>query len=90
MSESAPEVFDTTMRMVIHALPYRLSVTEAADLVAQLPSLIRGIFYKGWCLRRKPDKAIDREEFLSRVENVFALEPDVDPERVIRTAIGVL
>lgn len=110
MSESAPEVIDTTMhkthvwlnqikgemncndnhhgylamRVVLHALRDRLFVTEAAaDPGAQLPRLVRGIFYKGGCPRRKPDKVIDCEEFLSRVENVFALEPDVDSQCVI-------
>ncbi len=116
MSESVPEVFDTTMhntqvwfdqikvemncddncrsyramRMVIHALPYRLSVTEAADPWAKLPVLVRGIFNRRWSPFRKSDKAIDGEEFLSGVENVFAIGLGVHPERVICAALGVL
>lgn len=116
MSDTALEVFDTTMqktqvwfnqikeemnwddnhhayralRVVLHTLRDRLPVAETADLGAQLPMLIRGIFYEGWCPRRKPDKTIDREEFLSRVEDVFVLEADVDPERVTRVVLSVL
>lgn len=36
------------LRVVLHALRDRLSVEEAAQLAAQLPTLIRGIYYEGW------------------------------------------
>ena len=36
------------LRSVLHALRNRLTVDEAADLGAQLPLLIRGLYYEGW------------------------------------------
>jgi uncharacterized protein (DUF2267 family) len=38
----------TALRAVLHALRDRLTVQEAADLAAQLPLLVIGIFYEGW------------------------------------------
>jgi uncharacterized protein (DUF2267 family) len=36
------------LRAVLHTLRDRLVVGEAADLGAQLPLLIRGLYYDGW------------------------------------------
>ena len=36
------------LRAVLHAVRDRLTVDEAAQLAAQLPELIRGIYYEGW------------------------------------------
>ena len=42
------------LRAVLHALRDRLPVQESADLAAQLPVLIRGIYYEGWDPARVP------------------------------------
>jgi uncharacterized protein (DUF2267 family) len=36
------------LRAVLHALRDRLPVDDAAHFAAQLPMLIRGLFYEGW------------------------------------------
>jgi uncharacterized protein (DUF2267 family) len=36
------------LRAYLHALRDRPTVDEAAQLAAQLPALIRGIYYEGW------------------------------------------
>jgi uncharacterized protein (DUF2267 family) len=36
------------LRTTLHALRDRLTVEEAAQLAAQLPMLIRGLYYEGW------------------------------------------
>jgi uncharacterized protein (DUF2267 family) len=36
------------LRAVLHALRDRLTVEEVAQLGAQLPMLIRGLYYEGW------------------------------------------
>jgi uncharacterized protein (DUF2267 family) len=36
------------LRATLHALRDRLIIDEVAQLSAQLPMLIRGLYYKGW------------------------------------------
>jgi uncharacterized protein (DUF2267 family) len=36
------------LRAVLHALRDRLPVGEVADLAAQLPLILRGVYYEGW------------------------------------------
>ena len=38
----------TALRAVLHALRDRLTVEESAQFAAQLPMLIRGLYYGGW------------------------------------------
>lgn len=75
------------LRAVLHALRDRLIVTEAADMAAQLPMLIRGLFYEGWKPAKVPVK-MTREEFLARVRREFPFEieggAELLTERVVR------
>ena len=54
------------LRAVLHTLRDRLTVEEAANLAAQLPLLVKGIFYEGWNPARVPRK-MDRAEFLEEI-----------------------
>lgn len=38
----------SALRVVLHALRDRLPVDEASHLSAQLPMLLRGVFFEGW------------------------------------------
>jgi len=42
------------LRAVLHVLRDRLTIDAAAKLAAQLPTLIRGIYYEGWDPSRTP------------------------------------
>ena len=42
------------LRAYLHAVRDRLMVDEAAQLAAQLPELVRGIYYEGWVPSRTP------------------------------------
>lgn len=78
------------LRAVLHALRDRLTVDEAAQLAAQLPMLIRGLYYEGWKPAITPVKARSREAFLGMVRNNFRGYPDVDPERLARAVFSLL
>jgi uncharacterized protein (DUF2267 family) len=61
LSEIAEELGDEdrhyayrALRAVLHALRDRLPVDVAAKLAAQLPTLIRGIYYEDWDPSRTP------------------------------------
>lgn len=55
------------LRAYLHALRDRLPVNEAAQLAAQLPELIRGIYYEGWKPATTPVHYRDLADFLDWV-----------------------
>ena len=55
------------LRAVLHTLRDRLTVDVAAKLAAQLPTLIRGIYYEDWDPSRTPLPIHDVEAFLDHV-----------------------
>jgi uncharacterized protein (DUF2267 family) len=78
------------LRAVLHALRDRLTVDEAAQLGAQLPMLVRGIYYEGWDPSHKPLKERHKEEFLAHIRRDFRDEPAVDAEQLARAVFAVL
>jgi uncharacterized protein (DUF2267 family) len=78
------------LRATLHTLRDRLMPTEAAHLGAQLPMLIRGIFYEGWNPANKPVKERQKEEFLSHIRDQFQNDPEVDPQTVALAVFKLL
>ncbi|WP_422074900.1 DUF2267 domain-containing protein [Tranquillimonas rosea] len=79
------------LRGGLHTLRDRMTVEEAAHLSAQLPHLIRGIYYENWRPADAPQKLRDREEYLTiMVENVGDRETEDDPEEAARAVFRVL
>ena len=54
------------LRAVLHALRDRLTVDETAHFAAQLPMLVRGLYYDGWDPSRVPKK-MHRDDFLDQI-----------------------
>ncbi len=77
------------LRAILHALRDRLTIEEAAHLAAQLPMLIRGLYYEGWDPTGKPVKERRREEFLAVIERDVATY-GFDSERVARAVFLVV
>ncbi len=77
------------LRATLHAVRDRLDVDHAAALGAQLPLVIRGLYYEGWHPSGKPYKVRDRGEFLGLVACEFDAGRD-DLERAVRAVLRVL
>ena len=77
------------LRAVLHALRDRLSVDEAAQLGAQLPMLVRGLYYAEWDPSKVPMK-LNRDEFVERIRQQFPYEIEGDIEQLERTVLQAL
>jgi uncharacterized protein (DUF2267 family) len=75
---------------VLHALRDRLGVDQAAALGAQLPLLVRGLYYEGWHPHGKPLKDRKKEDLLAHVRQAFPGVPLPDLEDVARAVFHVL
>lgn len=78
------------LRLCLHALRDRLPVTEAAQFSAQLPILLRGVFYEGWRPAAPPEQARTLDAFLAGLRAAFSDDPDFDAEAAFREAIAVM
>ena len=79
------------LRAALHTLRDRLTVGEAAQLGAQLPLIIRGIYYEGWRPAAQPWKERHAEGFLWYVEDELRGYAELrEPERVVRAVFRLL
>ena len=79
------------LRAVLHALRDRLPLDEAVHLGAQLPTVIRGLYYEGWVPRQLPPKVRSREEFLDWVRRPFGpKDTSIDAEAMARAVFAVI
>ena len=78
------------LRAGLHALRDRLSVDEAAQLSAQLPLLVRGIFFEGWRPSGKPLRIRRRSDFLALVREKYAPRTDAAADDIVTALFRVL
>ena len=74
----------------LHAVRDFLTFDEAADLAAQLPVLVRGVFFDGWDPSRTPVKQRSKADLLARIEARFQKDPLEDPERAVTAVFDLL
>jgi uncharacterized protein (DUF2267 family) len=78
------------LRATLHALRDRLTAHEAAQLGAQLPMLIRGLYYDGWHMRDTPPAERTKSAFLGHIEAAFKQDPNADTEGLVREVFNLL
>ena len=79
------------LRAGLHTLRDQLTADQIAHLSAQLPVLIRGIYYEEWVPAKTPARERHEEIFLNRVLPYFQGKARVpDPRDVPRAVYRVL
>ena len=77
------------LRAVLHAVRDRIGPEVSVHLAAQLPLLVRGIFYEGWDPGRTPQR-LSLEDLEARVGREALLDSTAEAERAIRAVMKVL
>lgn len=78
------------LRAGLQALRDRLGVEEVAQLSAQLPLLVRGMYFENWDPTDKPLRLRRREEFLALVRDKYAPRRQQPADRIIQAVFRVL
>lgn len=75
---------------VLHKLRDRLPLELAVHLGAQLPLLVRGVYYDQFAPAKQPSDCRKPEEFTAEVAEWLGDIRPVDPEEAIAAVFGVL
>jgi len=78
------------LRAVLHTLRDRLLPGEAAKLSAELPMLVRGIYFEGYKPDATPLRIRDCKEFLDTVQERYELDLPRNPEKLARAVFAVM
>lgn len=79
------------MRAAMHVLRDRLSVEQSAHLSAQLPTIVRGIYFEGWRPGHAAEKDRTIDDYLAHVAAQFdARGGDADAFEIARSVYAVL
>lgn len=78
------------LRAVLHAVRDELSVEQNAAVSAQLPTMIRGLYFEGWVPNFVPVHGT-REDFLRKIDRTFfGYAQPYDLERIATGVLAVL
>lgn len=80
----------SALRAVLHALRDRLEPEQAVHLGAQLPLLVRGLYYAGWRPAGTPDVTRRLDDFEARVAQELPQGFRVDPEATARAVFQLM
>ena len=78
------------LKATLHALRDRIGPENAIHLGAQLPILVRGIYYDGWQFAQTPGKERHKEEFFDYVDGDVFRGLGVDVEMGVRSVFEVM
>ncbi len=78
------------LRAVLHTLRDWLQAGEMADLAAQLPTLVRGVYFEGWGPSDAPPAERSKADFIARIDAAFADDAIYDTEAAIAAVFRLL
>ena len=78
------------LRATLHALRDRIGPENAVHLSAQLPMLVRGLYYEGWRLAASQTKERTRADFLEHVRSELPRGSAIDPDLAARAVFAVM
>ncbi len=85
-----PEKAFKALRVVLHTLRDRLPLKEVTDLSAQLPMLVRGLYFEGWNPLRSPSRIKHIDEFTHQVNSHFPEFEYAEPQEITRAVLTTL
>jgi uncharacterized protein (DUF2267 family) len=78
------------LRATLHALRDRIGPENAVHLAAQLPMVVRGLYYEGWRLAASQSKERTRADFLEHVRSELPRGSAIDPNVAVRAVFAVM
>ncbi len=87
-TEDRPRAY-AALRAVLHTLRDCMPVDETAKFSAQMPLLLRGVFYDGWKPRRKPTR-LTKGGFLNAIRDCLRTQEGLDPALAARGVFAML
>ncbi|MGS2617429.1 DUF2267 domain-containing protein [Micromonospora sp. LZ34] len=77
------------LRTVLHLLRDRMPVQESVEFAAQLPVVVRGIYFDGWKPMDVPVK-LNRDDFLLEVRQRFQYDIEGGIENLVQVVLNSL
>jgi len=78
------------LRASLHALRDRIGPEHAIHFAAQLPILLRGVFYEGWRPAETPTRERRLDDFLAYVESLLGPKSGLDPADAVRAGFAAI
>jgi uncharacterized protein (DUF2267 family) len=78
------------LRVVLQALRDWLPINESANLAAQLPNLLRGVYYEHWRPATTPLEHRSKADFLARMRAAFVDDPVMEGDEVVSVVFQFL
>lgn len=78
------------LRATLHAVRDRVGPDNALHLAAQLPLLIKGLFFENWRPSETPTREREKDTFLANVDAEVYRGIGVDPEQAVKAVLEVL
>lgn len=72
------------LRAVLHQLRNHLPLNESVHFSAQLPLLIKGLYFENWNPNVTSPKERSREDFLYSLKEELKMHPEIDPEEAMK------